>query len=251
MDYYAQEIDRITRRVKSGQKVADEEIIKLIQDVLAKTDSASVENATSYAELSSFVASIEELLLVYCLAQHELHNEYHKLKSAFDRHEKNHRALEKDHEALKKDHQALTNLVADRHALLLGQIALKLEKELVMHLVDGIDVLEKNEDVWYFNLDEIDQLIEAEKSKLTETDKKRLQANKKTTITQKDIQLGDRACIRSWKYDRNKPAHPELTLTEAKEIVAKSDIPERKKKKAMKYLQILEDFKVNNLSTKL
>ncbi len=251
MDYNVQEVDRIICRVKSGQKVADEEIKKLIQDVLARTDSDSMENAISYAELSTFVVSLEDLMLVYISAQGELQNEFHKLKSAFDRHEKDHKALEKNHEALKKDHQALANLAADRDTLLLGQIASKLEKELVMHLVSGIDVLAKNEDVCYFNLNEIDQLIEAEKSNLTEAEKTRLKANEKTTIEEKKIELGDRACIRSWKNDRNKPAHPEVTLTEAREIVAKSgSILEREKKKAMKYLQILEDFKVNNLSTK-
>ncbi len=70
------------------------------------------------AQLSTFVASIEDILLVYISTQDKLQKEYHKLKNAVDRLENDHKALEKDHEALKKDHQALANLFADRDTLL-------------------------------------------------------------------------------------------------------------------------------------
>ena len=214
-----------------------QEILELIQDALAKVESASDENA-----MGQLIASSQELLVDYCSAQHELQDELHKLKGAFDRHEKDYKALKKE----------LAIVVADHDSLLLGQIASKLENELIKHLVSEISVLEKNEDLCYYNLDDIDELIAERSTLLTEEQKRQLKATKETTYRKQDIQFEDCKCIRTWKSDRNKPAHPDLTLTEAKEIVTKSkSIPEREKKKAKKYLKILEDFRVNNLSTKI
>ena len=121
-----------------------------------------------------------------------------------------------------------------------GQIAHELEKELIEHFVSGISVLEKNEDLCYYNLDDIDELTSEVCTVLNDQQKKTLIETTQKTYLKHTIGFCDRKCIREWNLLYNKSMCSDLTLETLNDVVTKSKfISDREREKAKKFIQIL------------
>ena len=143
----------------------------------------------------------------------------------------------------------IETLEGSKDKILLGQIAAKVDRELLKKIVEGTTMSTE-----YLTVGRIDKNLKDENSDIFKSEEEKAVVKKNWTVLKSQMNMSQRDfyALKDFKYTctSNSVAHPGITLDEAHQLIQEaSGISEENKSFGYKFLEILRKLSIDKIGT--
>ena len=143
--------------------------------------------------------------------------------------------------------ERIETLEGSKDKILLGQIAAKVDRELLKKIKEGTTM-----NTEYLTVGRIDKNLKDENSDIFQSDEERAVVKQNWTVLKSQMNLSwrDVYALKDFKHTRNYVAHPDITLEEAHQLIQEaSGMSENQKSFGYKFLEILRKLSKDTIGT--
>ena len=233
---FTKDIKNYFAKIKSGEVSAVSDLVGITEKIVLVVQSDADINLTQVAEIIDCLGNVVKCLL----------EEHDKLQESHDKLQESHDKLQ---ESVKKLDDRVKHLEKLEEALLVGQIASKVEKVFVGEIVNGTNVTKSR----YLTIDQLESALSdcdwdpRQSKSIFKSQEEVLKAKENWSRLQTTFELDYElyGAIKLLKSHRNTNAHPEISVRQARELLANCSDRDI----AYRFLDILEKASVKNIET--
>ena len=254
---FIEDVQTYSAKIISGEISAVPDLIRIIKKILSVLQSDAEIDLTQLRVITDCLGSLVKVLL----KQHDqLQKRHDELQESHDKLHERHVKLQESHDELQESHDELQVSVQEldekvkeledlEEVLLVGQIALKVEKVFIGEILYGTNVTKTR----YLTIGQLKYALSdhgwdpLQSESIFKSQEEVLKAKENwerlQTTFQPDYELY--GAIKSLKWHRNNKAHPGMSVTQARERLANCSDHDM----IYRLLDILEKAKVQNIET--
>ena len=227
-----------------GGKIKPNEVCPVLTEAITRVE-------TFIHSADEFEVDIKQLAMIVDCMKYLIPSLYNEQEVLQQKVEKAENMLEDERKEWKKLETELRKrieaLEGSKDKILLGQMAAKVDRELLKKIVEGTTMSTE-----YLTVGRIDKNLKDGNSDIFKSDKEKAVVKQNWTVlkSQMNISWQDIYALKDFKHTRNYVAHPDLTLEEAHELIQEaSGMSENQKSFGYKFLEILRKLSIDRIGT--